>query len=159
MNYPKRRKSKDNPYNIGYNQEKEIFVLTFKDVNDNICCVEINYDLYNLFNEFELNDLKQLNEFDRHIEHLNIMQNDELVFKRILNKQILTEELVEKKLQEDSLILAIKKLPKIQRRRIIKYYFEDKTFDDIALEEGCSKVAVKYSIDVAISNLKKILKK
>lgn len=158
MNYPKRRKNKDNPYTIGYNKENETFIVTFKDVNNNTRYVEVNDDLYNAFNEFELVDLKQLNEFDRHIEHLDVMQSDELLFKRILNKQKLTEELVEKKLQEDILILAIKKLPKIQRRRIIKYYFDNKTLYQIADEEKTSHQAVSKSIKNALTKLKEILK-
>lgn len=53
---------------------------------------------------------------------------------------------------------AINSLNSIQKDRIKKYYFEDKTLQEIADEEGCSPRAVKYSIDHAIENLRKKLK-
>ena len=39
------------------------------------------------------------------------------------------------------------------------YYFNDLTYDQIAKKENCSKVAIKYSIDTAINNLRKMIKK
>ena len=41
-------------------------------------------------------------------------------------------------------------LPKVQRRRIKKYYFEELTLKEIAKEENCTKMAIKFSIDNAI---------
>ena len=47
----------------------------------------------------------------------------------------------------------INELSDIQRRRLKKYYFEDKTFEQIAQEEGCTKRAVKFSIDIALEKI------
>ena len=44
-------------------------------------------------------------------------------------------------------------LPEIQKRRIIKYFFMDKTYEQIASEEKCTKIAVKYSIDRALEKI------
>ena len=52
----------------------------------------------------------------------------------------------------------IDSLPEIQKRRLKKYYFEDKTFEEIAIEEHCSKVAVKYSIYIALEKISKKIK-
>ena len=39
------------------------------------------------------------------------------------------------------------------------YFFENLNLEEIARKEGCTKVAVKYSIDRALINLKIIMKK
>lgn len=159
MNYPKRRKNKDNPYTIAFDEKNNKYTVSFLDAKGILRCIKIGCELYNVFNNFELIDLSQLNEFDRHIEHLNIMESDEIMFKRIIDKGLLTDEIAERNLTDEKLLLAIKELPKLQQRRLIKYYFREKNLEEIALEEGCSKVAVKYSIDNAIANLRKKLKK
>ena len=57
---------------------------------------------------------------------------------------------------------AIKLLNDIQKRRLIKYYFEDKSLEEIALEEGTSHQAISKSIhkaiDTAIKNISKKFK-
>ena len=42
---------------------------------------------------------------------------------------------------------------------LIKYYFENKTLQKIAEEEGCSIASVKESLDSSINKLRKKLKK
>ena len=158
MNNPKRRKNKDNPYTLNYNSQDDKYIISFNDSNNHKIIFEIDYSLYMLFNEFELEDLSELNEFDRHIEHLNIMESDEILYKRTLEKSLLVDDIVDKKLEVETLKEAINELPITQKRRLKKYYFENKTLEDIAKDEHCSKVAVKYSIDCAISNLRKKLK-
>ena len=41
-----------------------------------------------------------------------------------------------------------------KKNRIKKYYFENKTLNEIALEEGCSPRAIKYSVEVGIKNIR-----
>lgn len=128
---PKRRKCKDNPYTLNYIEEKNIYTITFKDI-------------------------KELNEYDRHIEHSEIFENN--LEARALNKQIPTDEIVENKINNEKLRAAIQELPKIQRERLKKYYFENKTFEEIAEEENCTKRAVKFSVDIAIEKISKKFK-
>ena len=52
---------------------------------------------------------------------------------------------------------AIQKLKPIQKERIIKFFFEDKSMRQIAEEEGINHSAVSKSIASAIENLKKFL--
>ncbi len=158
MNYPKRRKSKDNPYTLIYDSANNTYAISFMDSKKRLICIKINYDLYKTFNDFELDDISQLNKYDRHIEHLNIMESDELLYKRMLYQSKTTDEIVENKIRNNNLKQAIKSLPEIQRRRLKKYYFEDKTLDEIAKEEGCTKSAVKFSIDIAIEKISKKFK-
>lgn len=111
MNNPKRRKSKDNPYTLNYNSQDDKYIISFNDSNNNKIVFEIDYSLYMLFNEFELEDLSELNEFDRHIEHLNIMESDEILYKRTLEKSLLVDDIVDKKLEAETLKEAINELP------------------------------------------------
>lgn len=50
--FPKRRKSKYNPYTLGYDETKKVYTVTFKNVNNNLQTVEINELLYKEFNKF-----------------------------------------------------------------------------------------------------------
>ena len=153
---PKRRKYKDNPYTLNYIEEKNIYTITFKDVKGHLNKVEVSEEVYRVFDKFELQDIKELNEYDRHIEHSEIFENN--LESRAINKQIPTDEMVENKINNEKLREAIQELPKIQRERLKKYYFENKTFEEIAKEENCTKRAVKFSVDIAIEKISKKFK-
>lgn len=88
---------------------------------------------------FDIND----SDFDEH--HPEIAIETDPVEEIILKDNI-------KKLRK-----KISSLKEVQKRRIIKYFFYDMTFEQIAEEEGVSHVAVKCSVDIAIKNLKKFL--
>ena len=70
---------------------------------------------------------------------------------------VLDEE-VEKRVLVETSFEELSTLPLVQRRRIIKYYLQKKTYEEIAKEENCSKVAVKYSIDLGIEKISKKMK-
>ena len=154
---PKRRKHKDNPYKlINYEEEKE-FLVEFKDGKGEIQRIYISKRIYQEMDTFEKLDLKELNEYDRHIEH-SFLYEEQLV-KRAIHKPKSVEEKVDEILLNNEMQKAIKELSKIQKNRIRKYYFEEKTLDEIASEEHCTKVAIKYSIDIALKNILKKMQK
>lgn len=128
---PKRRKCKDNPYTLNYIEEKNIYTITFKDV-------------------------KELNEYDRHIEHSEIFENN--LESRAKEKPSSLEDEIIKKSTFDELKKAIELLPEVQKRRIKKYYFEDKTEQQIAEEENATQQSVHIILERALENLKKYLK-
>ena len=69
---PKRRRDKDNPYDIftvGIKTESPRYYIRFKDGVKNEHCQEISKELFDLMDEFERDDLSFLNEWDRHLEH------------------------------------------------------------------------------------------
>ena len=68
------------------------------------------------------------------------------------------EENFENVLVTENLHMAISKLPEVQKRRLNKYYFEEKTFDEIALEEDCTYQCVQRSVYRAVEKIKNILK-
>ena len=146
---PKRRKWKDNPYTLNHIEEKNIYTITFKDVKGHINKVEV-------FDKFELQDIKELNEYDRHIEHSEIFENN--LESRAKEKPSSLEDEIIKKSTFDELKKAIELLPEVQKRRIKKYYFEDKTEQQIAEEENATQQSVHIILERALENLKKYLK-
>ena len=65
---PKRRKDKDNPYDIftvGIETNSPHFYISFTDGQGIKVCMEIEKKLYELFDKYELEDFSFLNEQDR----------------------------------------------------------------------------------------------
>ncbi len=154
MERPKRRKYKDNPYILITINNK--YIIKFTDSKHIEQEIEVSKEVFDIFNDSELKDLSQLNEYDRHIEHNEILENK--LNARSVKKSILIDELVEKKEEQETLINTINSLSKVQKRRIIAYYFRNKNLREIAESEGCSIMSVKESLDSAIKKMQKILK-
>ena len=154
---PKRRKHKDNPYTLEFIEEKNSYRVSFKDVKGKYQRVEVNKEIYQAFDRFELDDLSELNEFDNHIEHSEIYENN--LNQRAMDKPLGVDDIVETMLINEELKKAINELSDIQKRRIKMYYFEDMTLEDIARVEKTSHQAVSKSIIKALTELRKILKK
>jgi len=151
---PKRRKSKDNPYTIQKNGDT--YTISFVDGQGKQQHFEIDKSLYDAFDRFELDDISILNEFDRHAEHSEL--TEETLNKRAWDKPASIEESVCAKITNDELHNAIAKLPEVQKRRLILYYFAELTFEQIAEMEGCTKMPVKRSIDRAVDKIKEKIK-
>jgi len=154
---PKRRKDKDNPYEIfttGINTAYPHYYLSFADGSGVKRCTEIDKALFDAFDEFELDDLSFMNEVDRHYEHSE--QTEASLNRRAAQPQEPVEETVFQRVEVDKLHRAIAKLPEKQRRRLVLYYFGEFTYEQIAEMEGCTKRAVKFSVDIALKNLKEI---
>ena len=155
---PKRRKDQNNPYRlftVGIDTEEPHYYVSFPDSQGIQICMEIGKVLYDTLDQFELNDLSMLNEMDNHFEQSEL--TEESLSKRAAVQQEALDELVFERLQHQKLHKAISKLPELQQRRLVLYYFGGYTYEQIARLEGCSKVAVKYTIDKAIDTLKKII--
>lgn len=153
---PKRRKYKDNPYSIHKDTLEDTYIVKFKDGNNKIQIVKVSSSVYEVFNSSELHDLKELNEYDNHIEHLLLDENQ--LYVRMLNKAKSIDSQVEDEEIFNNLKNEIQKLPDIQKNRLKKYFFDNKTYEQIAYEEGCSKRAVKFSIDIALQKIYKKFK-
>ena len=114
---PKRRKSKYNPYKLEFIKEKNKYEVKFKDFNNKQFNIETSEEIFSEFNKFELDDISQMNEYDRHIEHSQL--TEETLHNRIKEKELNVEELVISKLEKEEIYKAILKLPEKQRKRII----------------------------------------
>lgn len=150
----KRRKDKYNPYTL--HTEKGKYYIVFIDVNNHIQKVEVSKKIFDSFNKFELEDISQMNEYDRHLEHSEVCEHT--LHKKKDASEWSLEEYFENVQITENLHMAISKLPEVQKRRLNKYYFEEKTFDKIALEEGCTYQSVQRSVYRAVEKIKNILK-
>jgi len=152
---PKRRKSKVNPYTLSIFESK--YVVSFKDSKNINYEVEISEQVFKSFNNFELEDISQMHEFERHIEHSDLLEST--LNNRAVNKTESIEDEVERKIIIEELRYALDTLSELQKRRIKMYYFEDLNLREIAELEGCSIKNVHKSIEQGLENLRKILKK
>lgn len=154
-NHPKRRKDKYNPYTIGTTEDGRHW-LTFLDGQGNRHHFEISAAVFTLFDSFELDDLSYLNEVDRHYEQSELTEAS--LYDRAVHRPATVEESALQSMEYAQLHRAISELPKIQKRRLILYYFQGLTYEQIAGMEGCTKRAVKFSVDIAMEKLKKFFK-
>ena len=156
---PKRRKDKDNPYEIfttGLDTVQPHYFLAFVDSTGVEQCMEIDKVLFDTFNRFELDDLSFMNKVDRHYERSE--QTEVSLNKRAAQRQESLEETVFRQVEAETLYQAITKLTEKQRSRLTLYYFANFTYKQIAEMEGCTISSIKGSIDGAIEKLKNILK-
>ena len=150
--HPNRKKDKYNPYTLEITEGH--YYLSFKDGCGKLQNVEINEVLYRAFDSFELEDISHLNRVSRHIEHSELTEatlNDRAFYK---SEQL--EDIVSNGIEYEQLHRAVSELPEVQRRRLLLYYFGELTYEQIAKLEGCTKRAVKFSVDIAVGKLKKI---
>ena len=157
---PARRKDKDNPYEIfsvGIGTDNPHFYVSFKDGQGVQICMEIDKAVFDLLDRFELDDLSFLNEWDRHIEHSELTEAS--LQARAVSDMESVEITAYKTMRNEQLRRAIATLPEVQRRRLVMYYFDGLTYEEIADKEGCTHPAVIKSVKAAISKLKNIFSK
>lgn len=155
---PKRRKDKDNPYelfSVGNGTPEARYFISFKDGQGVEHSMEIEKSLFDMLDGFELEDLSYLNEVDNHYEHSELTES--ALHERALAVSPPIDAIVSLKMEREELHRAIQSLPEIQRRRLILYYFGEMTYEQIAEIEKCSYPAARRSVLSAIENLKKIL--
>jgi len=152
-NHPNRKKDKLNPYTLSV--ENNTYYISFTDGQGGFHKQEINQDLYSAFDRFELDDISQINEASRHLSELDF--GEEPLSHKIADPSEPVEDRVYRRIMYQKLHKAIDQLPDIQRRRVLLYYFEGYTYEQIAQMEGCSKRAVKFSVDIALKKLKDYL--
>ena len=152
-NHPNRQKDKLNPYTLSV--ENNTYYISFTDGQGAFHKQEINQDLYSAFDRFELDDISQINEASRHLSEMGM--TEESLCHLIADPSESMEDRVYRRIMYQKLHKAIDQLPEIQRRRVLLYYFEGHTYEQIAQMEGCSKRAVKFSVDIALKKLKDYL--
>lgn len=154
-NMPKRRKLKDNPYSLDIDEDNK-YKINFKDNKNVIHSIEVSEKVFNAFSNFELEDIRIMHEYERHIEHLDLDENN--IHQKTAISDTSLEDIVEEKILNEDIRNAINELSDIQKKRVIKYYFEGKNEYEIAIEEGTTQQAVNKSLKAAKDKLKDILK-
>lgn len=122
---PKRRKAKENPYNIftvGIESNEPYYYVSFIDAQGIPICMEISKDVYETFNRFELDDLSYLNEIDNH--YCLSKLTDEEIYKKSAPE---SGNSIDDLFRYEKLHKAIEQLSKIQQRRLRYYYFDGYT--------------------------------
>ena len=155
---PKRRKDKDNPYRlftVGAASSEPHYFIEFKDGSGAEHCLEIEKPLFELFDQFELDDLLRLNEVDRHLDMRELSKVPAEESEEISKQS--AELTALRNLESEALHSAILRLPEIQRRRLILYFYGGMTQEQIADVEKCGQARVFKSITSALNNLKKFL--
>ena len=132
-NHPKRRKDKYNPYTIGTTGDGRHW-LTFSDGQRHRHHLEINAAVFALFDSFELTEAS--------------------LYDRAMHRPATVEESALQSMEYAQLHRAISELPEIQKRRLILYYFQGLTYEQIAGMEGCTFQAVAKSVAAAEKRLK-----
>lgn len=120
--------------------------------------IEINEDVYEVLKDSVVKqECRYDHELRRHIENKKPLEQVE---NEKANKNAVDDEnqLVEG-IFNDTLFKIIKEnLPEIQGKRIYKRFYEKRTYQDIADEEGVNKKSVWFSVQYGLKNLKKFLK-
>ena len=156
---PKRRRDKDNPYElytIGRDTEHPRYFVEFADGQNRKHCDEISKELYELLDSFELEDLSYMNECDRH--RIKVSLSDVLIHQCAAEPVEPLQELIEMADDKERLHKAISMLSSVQQRRIQMYYFADMTYEEIAEAEQCSFQAVEKTLRKARKTIMNILK-
>lgn len=111
---PKRRKDKYNPYTL-YTKAGRYYI-SFVDVNNNFQKIEVSQEVFESFNRFELEDISQMNEYDRHLEHSEV--DEYTLYQKSVSSEQPLEEYFDKAQDSENLHMAINKLPNVQKRRL-----------------------------------------
>lgn len=154
----KRRKYNDNFYKLYFDHDKKVYFVEFKDSKGLTQNIRVDVEIYNIFNKSELKELSQLNEYDRHIEHFDVFNNEELLYRKMNFTCLSIEQIVENNFANRKLFEALNMLGIKQKRRIFLYYFENMTLDEISRIEECSIHSVHVAIKNGIKTLKKCYK-
>ncbi len=138
-------------------ENKEKYYVSFTDGDGEFHRVEINFDIYSALFELNRTDRNLTRSDERNLEHSEL--TDESLNRRSFKKSKCVEEIILEKEMKTAFWKAIGELPDIQRKRLLLYYDYGFTLKEIALMEGCSLRAVKYSIDIAKKKLEEKIKK
>ena len=152
-NHPNRKKDILNPYTLSI--ENNTYYISFTDGQGRKHKQEISKELYLAFNDFELDDISLINEANRHLTEVDT--GGEPLGHRIADPSESVENHVYRRIMYQQLHKAIARLPAIQRRRILLYYFGGYTYEQIAQMEGCKHPAIVKSIAAAKKKLMEYL--
>lgn len=149
---PKRYKEYDNPYTLESIEKEELYFIRFRDEKGEHL-VTVSKEVFDVFDESEKQDNNMMVRNSRYIHKYQL--SDEALSNKMLNNQTSIEDKLISDFEIEELYEAINELSDIQKRRIRKYFFENKTFEEIAKEENCTKRAVKFTIDIALEKISK----
>ena len=94
-----------------------------------------------------------MNEAERHYEYSEL--TEETLNRRAVHKTKTVEDIILTVFENEMLSKAICELTEIQRKRLLLYYYDHLTYEQVAKIEGCTKMPVMRSIKKAEEKIKK----
>ena len=148
----------ENPYTVRIEESDGIkrYYISFTDGCGILQETEVEKDVFNEIEKYRKHEKRQLNFFDRHIEHSEL--TDESLQEQTARPPVSLEESAIMRDRESALRIAVAELPEIQRQRFLLYFMYGLTFEQISEQERCTKMAVKYTVDKAKAVISKNLK-
>lgn len=130
------------------------YYVSFKDAQGGLQETEVSHPVYLEFCCFEKQERNMRRSDERHIEQSELAE--ETLYKRALRPPKSTEEMVSDKLRNEWLYGIVAQLPETQRRRLLLYYVDGMTYEEIAGIENCTFQAVAKSVKTAENFIKNI---
>ena len=151
---PKRNRDKYNPYYLDRDKKREIYKISIESDTQKIS-IYTTEDVYMCMDKLERKEATLIQWDKRYLEKSNLTENT--LYKRAINTPKSAEEEAINKIYCEKLANAMKKLSPMHRRRILLYFEHNLSLSEIAEVEGCSKMAIKYSIDIALDKLREYM--
>ena len=110
-----------------------------------------------LFLEFVRTE-RNITRWDERHKELIVLTDEELD-RRILHKPLPIDEMAVRAIAYEQLHRAIATLSQTQKRRVMLYYFENLTLEQIAERENCKYQSVQDTLNLAEEKIKKFFQK
>ena len=146
------------PYTMRVEETEEIlhYYIIFKDGQAVTQEIEVSKCIYLAFCHFAKHERRLKRWDERYTEQSDL--SDATIYSRALYHPKSVEESIISAFKDERIRVAVLRLPETQRRRFLLSHYGELTYEQIAKIEGCSKVAVKYTIDKAKMSITKELK-
>lgn len=144
-------------YILEYIENEDKYYISFIDSAKQKCIMEITKDIFEAYKNSRKSYIKENNEFSRHIEHLNLTENE--LYKKSFKKENTVEEIVLKKIENEKLKNALETLTETQYRRIELHIVNQVTIRDVAKLEKVQKKQIEKSLAAGMKKIKKFFEK
>jgi len=144
-------------YILEYIESEDKYYISFIDSVKQTCRMEITKDIFDAYINSRKSYIKVGNEFSRHIEHLNLNENE--LYKKSFKKQDTVEEIVLKNIDNEKLEKALENLTETQYRRIELHIVNEVTIRDVAKLEKVQKRQIEKSLALGMKKIKKFFEK
>ena len=148
----------NNPYILRTEevQGAQCYYVSFEDGQGTLCETEVSEAVYFEFLQFSRHRRNLRRWDERHREQSEL--TDEALYRRAACTPKILEDATLDKLRDEGLREAVAQLSELQRRRFVLYHEFGFTYAQIAEREGCTKRAVKFSVDLAEERVREKLK-
>lgn len=145
-------------YELIYDITNKKYYIHFNNYEEKKILSEIPKDVFFAYIESKREIKRGTNETERHWEQNEVTEST--LYNRVLYPIKSVEDIVVENERNEIIHNAIRELNKSQKRKLIKYYYEEKTEAEIGKEEKQSHQAISKGLKLARNNIKeKIYKK